>query len=66
MKTLALMTTKQLNSLLATFPASAKITRTNTTVRVNAPDGKKVLSAVSPRPGKLNVQAKQGMVEQSK
>lgn len=66
MKTLPLMTTKQLDSLLATFPRGVKITRTNTTVRVNVPTGEKVLSAVSPRIGKWSVQAREGMIEQSK
>jgi len=63
MKTIGNMTTSTLESLLASFPRSAAITRHETVITVCAPNGQKVLSAISPVHGMWNVMSVPGLVD---
>ena len=61
MKTQGTLTTKQLDAILAQFPANASIYRGDTIRTVKAPDGSKVLSAAK-MGSKWHVMAAPGLV----
>lgn len=63
MKTLGLLSTRQLDGLLGSFPKAARIERTDSTVSVYAPKGQHVLSAVSPNGRQWHVMTVPGLVD---
>lgn len=63
LKTIATLSTPQLNDLLSAFPKAARIHRGDGIVTVYAPNDKKVLSAASANGAQWHVMAVAGLIE---
>lgn len=63
LKNFGVMTAKQLNGLLGSFPPSVKIVRGDLMITATTAGGNKVLSAARVGPGMFHVRAPSGMIE---